>query len=75
MSERPDVQYQTHRCRFLHRGVWAILTKQAEGSWRIVNCLDKDKACFQHHCAFTADGGGWPFDNMTVDDSPLEEKP
>lgn len=58
---RPEMQYRSCHCVLLGREVWAILTKQADGSWRIVNCLDKDKACFDLGCAFTMDGGEWPF--------------
>jgi len=61
MSERPEVRYLTRRCPFLRKEVWAILTRQADGDWKIVNCLDKDQGCFQHNCAFTTDGGQWPF--------------
>ncbi len=61
MTERPDVKYAPRRCPFLKKEVWAILTPQADGSWRIVNCLDKDRDCFEQECAFTRDGGAWPF--------------
>jgi hypothetical protein len=44
--------------------VWAILTKPAQKKWRIVNCLDKDRQCFQKNCVFTQDGGHWPFDGV-----------
>ena len=64
MSERPEIRYRPCRCRLLHRTVWAILTKQAQKNWRIVNCLDKDRRCFQKHCVFTQDGGHWPFDSV-----------
>lgn len=60
--QRPDVKYLPLRCPFLNHDVWAILTRHTDQSWRIVNCLDKDKPCFQHPCAFTTDGGAWPFD-------------
>jgi len=60
-SERPDVKYAPRHCPFLDREVWAILTKQPGRGWGVVNCLDKDKVCFQHNCAFTIDGGQWPF--------------
>ena len=66
MSERPEVKYLPRHCPFLNKEVWAILTKQADGGWTIVNCLDKDKDCFQHNCAFTTDGGAWPFDEVRV---------
>jgi hypothetical protein len=61
MTDRPEMKYLPRQCPFLKKEVWAILTKQADGSWRIVNCLDKDKACFEQACVFTTDGGAWPF--------------
>ena len=61
-TDRPDVKYLPRHCPFLKQEVWAILTQQADGTWRIVNCLDKEKDCFRHPCAFTTDGGEWPFD-------------
>ena len=73
--ERPDMKYLPKLCPFFKKEVWAILTKQADGSWKIVNCLDKHEPCFKHDCAFTVDGGEWPFDNVTVNDSQLKEKP
>ncbi len=59
--EQEDMKYLPRQCRFLDREVWAILTKQPEGTWRVVNCLDKDTVCFQHECVLTTDGGEWPF--------------
>ncbi len=73
--ERPDVKYLPRHCPFLNKEVWAILTKQIGGTWRIVNCLDKQQPCFEHDCAFTVDGGNWPFDHVTVDDRQLKDKP
>ena len=67
-AERPEVKYLVRRCPFVKREVWAILTKQSEGTWRVVNCLDKDKDCFQHDCAFTTDGGEWPFNEVRIED-------
>ena len=64
---RPMTKYQPCHCALLRREVWAILTQQPDGRWRIVNCLDKDKECFALGCAFTADGGEWPF----VDTPPV----
>ena len=61
--ERPDVKHLPRDCPFLNKEVWAILTKQTDGTWRIVNCLDKHERCFEHACAFTVDGGAWPFDD------------
>lgn len=65
METRPEVKYVARCCRFWKKEVWAILTKQKDGSWRIVNCLDKDKDCFKRPCTFTTDGGEWPFDRAT----------
>ena len=56
-----ELRYQPTYCAFLRKRVWAILTKQPDGSWRIVNCLDKDEDCFRLDCAFTTDHGEWPF--------------
>jgi hypothetical protein len=69
------MKYLPKFCPFFKKEVWAILTKQADGTWRVVNCLDKHEPCFKHNCAFAIDGGEWPFDNVTVDDSQLKEQP
>ena len=63
MSEngRLEFHYQPRYCAFLRKVVWAIATKQSDGSWRIVNCLDKDEPCFSLDCAFTTDQGEWPY--------------
>ena len=66
MSERPEMKYVPRHCPFLNEEVWAILTKQADGNWKVVNCLDKDERCFEHSCAFTTDGGTWPFDEVRM---------
>ena len=60
MSAR-NLKYLPQHCPFLKREVWAIVVKQADGSWQIVNCLDKDRICYDQGCAFTIDGGQWPF--------------
>ena len=73
--ERPDVKYLPRDCPFFKEEVWAIVTKQADGTWRTVNCLDKHQPCFEHNCAFTVDGGEWPFVDVTVDDAQLKENP
>ena len=73
--EQPDVKYLPRGCPFLKKEVWAIVTKQADGTWRIVNCLDKHEPCFKHDCAFTVDGGEWPFDNVSVEDPETTERP
>ncbi|HAM39821.1 MAG TPA: hypothetical protein DDX89_00505 [Candidatus Omnitrophica bacterium] len=70
MTDRPEMKYLPRQCPFVKKEVWAILTKQADGSWRIVNCLDKDKACFEQECAFTTDGGTWPFAHVSDTQSP-----
>ena len=56
-----EFRYQPRHCALLGKVVWAILTKQEDGGWRIVNCLDKDAACFGLNCAFTTDQGEWPY--------------
>ena len=58
---RPAVRYQPRYCTILGKYVWAITTRQSDGSWKIVNCLDKDEACFSLDCAFTTDQGVWPY--------------
>jgi len=62
--KRPDVKYLPQHCPFLKKEVWAILTQQTDRILKIVNCLDKDSSCFQQPCAFTSDGGEWPFDTL-----------
>lgn len=64
--QRADLKYLPLRCPFLKKEVWAILTKEQDGGWRIVNCLDKDRVCFEQDCAFTNDGGRWPFEIMDM---------
>ena len=69
---RPQIKYRAQQCPFLHTAVWAILTKQQDGHWNIVNCLDKRSACFEQACAFTRDGGRWPFEVGPGDHRPTE---
>jgi hypothetical protein len=57
----PGFRYDPRFCSLLRKRVWAIRTKQPDGTWRIVNCLDKDEACFGLNCAFTTDQGAWPY--------------
>lgn len=54
-------RYQPRYCTFLCKHVWAIVMRQPDGTWRIVNCLDKDEGCFSLDCALTADQGEWPY--------------
>ena len=63
MSHEPDVEfrYQPRYCALLGKYVWAIRMRQADGTWKIVNCLDKDEPCFSLDCAFTAERGAWPY--------------
>ncbi|GEM_PF-2939735 len=61
IQERPDVKYVPCQCCLLNQEVWAIASKQRDGTWKVVNCLDKDEPCFHRPCAFTTDGGQWPF--------------
>jgi hypothetical protein len=56
----------------LRKDVWAILTQQADGGWRVVNCLDKHDACFRLDCAFTDDQGTWPYKAAAAD--PVSDK-
>lgn len=58
---RADRRYRPVVCTLLGKEVWAIRTKQPDGSWRIVNCLDKDEGCFGVDCVFTTSGGQWPY--------------
>ena len=55
------VRYAPKHCTFLGKVVWAIATQQSDGSWRVVNCLDKDEPCFSLDCVFTTDQGEWPY--------------
>jgi hypothetical protein len=68
-----EVRYQPRYCSFLRQHVWAIATKQPDGAWRIVNCLDKDEGCFSLECAFTTDHGEWPY-REAADASPDQPK-
>lgn len=68
MSERPEITHLPRQCPFFHKEVWAIVARQADQTWRIVNCLDKDHACYAQACAFTTDGGAWPFEDFQVPD-------
>ena len=63
MSEpqRVDIQYYPSECTIIRKPVWAVVTRQPDGAWRIVNCLDKDEPCFQCECVFTTDQGEWPY--------------
>ena len=69
--EHPPVRYLSRRCPFFQRDVWAIVTRQPDRRWKIVNCLDKDNACCAQPCALTVDGGTWPFGDVWVPDPPL----
>lgn len=69
------MKYFARHCPFFKKEVWAIVTKQADGGWKIVNCLDKHDPCFTHNCAFTRDGGEWPFDTVSVEDPEHKESP
>ncbi len=57
----PELQYQPSSCAFRRKTVWAILTPQVGGDWRIVNCLDKEQDCVRFNCAFVRAGGRWPY--------------
>ena len=60
-TDKVEVRYVPRICTFLGKEVWAIMTRQADGEWRIVNCLDKDEGCFSQECLYTCSGGSWPF--------------
>ncbi len=66
-----EFQYQPTYCALQGKNVWAILTQQPDGSWRTVNCLDKDESCFSVDCAFTTDQGEWPYSSVT---GPLHQQ-
>jgi len=68
---RVSIRYYPTICTLMGKEVWAILTKQADGSWRIVNCLDKDETCFHRECTFTTDQGAWPY--VVSSTEPLPE--
>lgn len=67
-ESRPAVRFEPKYCAFFRTVVWAIQTQQADGSWRVVNCLDKDEPCFSLNCAFTSLEGEWPYKS-----SPMEQ--
>ncbi len=69
MSTEHAVEFRYHpmHCTLRDQDVWAILTKQPNGAWRIVNCLDKDERCFGIECAFTTSGGKWPYPGSPQD--------
>ena len=85
MASEPSVEfrYQPRYCTLLGKYVWAIRTRQApppknlvggqaDGTWRTVNCLDKDEDCFRIECAFTTDNGEWPYkESQASSCSPL----
>ena len=74
MSSEPkaELRYKPVPCKFLEKEVQGILVQQPDNSWRLSNCNDKDRDCFKLSCAFTTDGGEWPFpgspnDSITPD--------
>ena len=72
MATEPTVEFRycPRRCKLLDKDVWAIMTQQADGPWRIVNCLDKEEGCFGLACAFTTDHGAWPYTTAASELSP-----
>ena len=64
-----EFRYEPKYCMFLQKVVWAILTRQPDGTWRVVNCLDKDEGCFSLECAFTSDHGEWPYKENATEQS------
>ena len=69
-AQRTAVRYYPTICTLWGKEVWAILTQQADGSWRIVNCLDKEEGCFGLDCAFTTSCGRWPFAVSSTESLP-----
>ncbi|MBI4003788.1 MAG: hypothetical protein HY353_02090 [Candidatus Omnitrophica bacterium] len=69
MPDDVDVgfRYQPRYCALLGKYVWAIRTRQADGTWRTVNCLDKDEPCFSVACTFTTERGEWPFRSASTE--------
>ena len=63
MEDKPtrEFRYEPRLCSFFCKHVWAIRMQQPDGSWKIVNCLDKDESCFGVECVFTTSGGQWPY--------------
>ena len=54
-------RYEPTWCSLLGKHVWAIRARQPDGTWRIVNRLDKDEGCFGLTCTFTTERGEWPY--------------
>ena len=61
VAAKVDFRYKTMLCALLRKRVWAIVTRQPNGSWKTVNCLDKDESCCEIDCAFTTATGQWPY--------------
>ena len=57
-----EIRYEPTRCQLLKQDVWAVVARQADETWRIVNCLDKHTGCYGLECAFTTDCGAWPYE-------------
>ncbi len=60
-------RYAPKKCCLLRQPVWAIMMQQPNGSWKIVNCLDKEEGCVHLKCAFTTDEGTWPYESSEPD--------
>ena len=71
-ASNTEFRYQPKYCAFLRKVVWAITTPRADGSWRIVNCLDKDEGCLSLQCAFTAEQGEWPYKSSLSEQPAVE---
>ena len=72
VPSKPEFRYQPRYCSLLGKYVWAIRTKQSDGTWRVVNCLDKDDACFHLDCAFTTDQGEWPYKSALAEEPSIQ---
>ena len=73
VASKVEFRYQSAYCAVLRKHVWAILTQQQDGTWRVVNCLDKEEACFTLDCAFTTSGGQWPYASPPRCESPASD--
>ncbi len=68
-ASNPEVRYHPVHCALLDKQVWAIRMRQPDGTWRIVNCLDKDEGCFRVECVFTTSCGVWPYPSLPTQNS------
>jgi len=62
MRELVSIKVVPCRCRLADHDVWAVLSRQEGGAWRMVECRDRDGACAAQPCMLTTEGGQWPLD-------------